>query len=83
MKSTNPFRPGGKDDALQGSGPRNAVANAGSSETTRQPFTSSLSYTQRSTPNTYSSPRLEIYGIPGAAARQGDAGTIPRWPKPT
>ena len=37
--STNPFRPGGKDDAHQGSGPRNAVANAGSSETTRQTFT--------------------------------------------
>jgi hypothetical protein len=40
MMSTNPFRPGGKDDAHQGSGPRNAVANAGSSETTRQTFTS-------------------------------------------
>ena len=39
MMSTNPFRPGGKDDAHQGSGPRNAVANAGSSETTRQTFT--------------------------------------------
>ena len=35
-----PFSPGGKDDALQGSGPRNAVANAGSSETTRQTFAS-------------------------------------------
>ena len=39
MRSTIPFSPGGKDDALKGSGPRNAVANAGSSETTRQTFT--------------------------------------------
>ena len=40
MRSTIPFSPGGKDDALKGSGPRNAVANAGSSETTRQTFSS-------------------------------------------